>query len=83
MTELFIKQESVTLPQNVEVFYQVTVFLPNGDIENQYSLSEYSDAKEIFDVLGEEHPVELICNVEIYKDNMHSETEYIRIAKNF
>ena len=83
MKELLIKQEPTTLPHNVVMLYQVTVFLPNGDIENQYSLFEYSDAREVFDVLGEEHPVELTCNIEVWKDDIHSETEYISIAKNF
>ena len=83
MTELFIKQEPVTLPQDVEMSYQVTVFLTNGDIEDQYTFYGYEEARELFTDLGKELPVELTCNVEICKDNMHSETEYIRIAKNF
>ena len=83
MTELFIKQEPVTLPKDVIMSYQVTVFLTNGDIEEQFTFYEYGDAKEMFIDLCKELPVELTCNVEICKDNMHSETEYISIAKNF
>ena len=83
MTELLIKQEPTTLPHDVVMLYQVTVFLPNGDIENQYSLSEYSDAREIFNDLGKELPVELTCNIEVWKDKNNSETKYTSIAKNF
>ena len=83
MTELFIKQEPVTLPQDVIMSYQLTVFLTNGDIENQYTFYGYSEARELFTDLGKELPVELTCNIEVWKDDEHSETEYISIAKNF
>lgn len=83
MTELLVKQELLTLPQDVIMSYQVTVFLTNGDIENQYTLYGYEEARELFTDLGKELPVELTCNVEICKDNTHSETEYVSIAKNF
>ena len=83
MAELLVKKEPITLPKDVVMLYQVTLFLPNGDIENQYSLSEYSDAREIFNDLGKELPVELTCNIEVWKDKNNSETGYISIAKNF
>ena len=84
MTELTIKQESVTLPQDIVMLYQVTVFMENGEIAEQYSFKGYEGARNNFkDLVSLGNLTELTCNVEVWKDNNNSETEYISIAKNF
>ena len=74
----------LSLPNNIVMTYQLTVFSLNGEIEETYTCHDYEGAKQNFKYfthLGQ--LVELTCNVEVWKDEAHSETEYISIAKNF
>ena len=84
MEELFIKQEPITLPHDIITLYQLTVFMPNGEISEQYSFKDYEGARNNFnDLVSLGNLTELTCNVEVWKDDAHSETEYVSIAKNF
>lgn len=74
----------LSLPNNIVMTYQLTVFSPNGETEEAYTYHDYEGAKQNFKYfthLGQ--LVELTCNVEVWKDETHSETEYISIVKNF
>ena len=85
MTELKLLEKPVTLPHDIKMFYVLTIWSFNGeDIEETYTCHDYEGARQnfaYFTHLGQ--PVELTCNVEVWKDEEHSETEYISIAKNF
>ena len=84
MAELKLLEKPVTLPHDIKMFYQVTVFQTNGDIEEQYTFYGYEGARNNFrDLVSLGNLTELICNIEVWKDEEHSETEYISIAKNF
>ena len=74
----------LSLPNNIVMSYQLTVFLSNGDIAEQYTFKDYEGVKNNFkDLTSLGNLTELTCNVEVWKDEVHSETEYISIAKNF
>ena len=84
MAELTIKEGTINLPYTILMFYQLTVFMPNGEISEQYSFKDYEGARNNFkDLVSLGNLVELTCNVEVWEDNTHSETEYVSIAKNF
>ena len=84
MTELQVQNKEVKLPYDIELSYEVTIYLPNGDRSGICSASSYEDARDIYlDFAEVGNPVELTCNVEVYKSEEYSETEYISIAKNF
>ena len=84
MTELCVKQEIVTLPKDIIMFYQVIVFRTNGEVEQKITLYGYEETMDMFTLYADDNiPVELTCNIEVWKDDIHSETEYISIAKNF
>ena len=84
MAELAVINKEVTLPRNIVIAYRLTVFLTNGDIAEQYTFNSYEGARNNFkDLVSLGNLVELTCNVEVWKDDTYSQTEYISIAKNF
>lgn len=85
MEELITKEiKGKVLPHDIKMLYQLTVFYPNGEIAEQYSFNDYKGAKNNFeDMMSLGNLVALTYNVEIWKDEAHSETIYTDIIKNF